>query len=171
MSVGPVWPERGPYEVTEGIYPGSPSSRNFLMISHDFMSGHFIGEWFESFPQPMNLIRQPCLAVDAQYCFSFLIYLFLNYDPHPDPQETTASGRGGMCGRVTGMSPHMGVRQGTTGFAHGAPFLHKFCLDSSYRNWVSLVQKFDTLSTIILLDRFNGERREEKHTPLWHHQF
>jgi hypothetical protein len=39
------------------------------------------------------------------------------------PQETTASGRGGMCSRVTGMSPHMGVRQGTTGFACGAPYL------------------------------------------------
>ena len=38
------------------------------------------------------------------------------------PKETTASGRGGMCSRVTGMSPHMGVRQGTTGFARGAPF-------------------------------------------------
>jgi len=37
------------------------------------------------------------------------------------PQETTASGRGGMCSRVTGMSPHMGVRQGTTGFARGVP--------------------------------------------------
>jgi putative endonuclease len=37
------------------------------------------------------------------------------------PQETTASGRGGMCSRVTGMSPHTGVRQGTTGFARGAP--------------------------------------------------
>ena len=31
------------------------------------------------------------------------------------------SGRGGMCSRVTGMSPHMGVRQGTTGFARRAP--------------------------------------------------
>ena len=38
------------------------------------------------------------------------------------PQETTASGRGGMCSRMTGMSPHMGVRQGTTGFARGAPW-------------------------------------------------
>ena len=37
-------------------------------------------------------------------------------------QETTASGRGGMCSRVTGMSPHMGVRQETAGFARGAPF-------------------------------------------------
>ena len=36
-------------------------------------------------------------------------------------QETTAFGRGGMRHRVTGMSPHMGVGQGTTGFARGAP--------------------------------------------------
>ena len=36
-------------------------------------------------------------------------------------QETTAFGRGGMRHRVTGMSPHMGVAQGTTGFARGAP--------------------------------------------------
>jgi hypothetical protein len=39
------------------------------------------------------------------------------------PQETTAFGRGGMCSRVTGMSPHMGVKQGTTGFARGAPLI------------------------------------------------
>jgi DNA-3-methyladenine glycosylase I len=44
-------------------------------------------------------------------------------------QETMASGRGGMRRRVTGlsrpcrgMSPHMGVGQGTTGLACGAPF-------------------------------------------------
>jgi hypothetical protein len=37
-------------------------------------------------------------------------------------QETTAFGRGGMRHRVTGMSPHMGVGEGTTGFARGAPF-------------------------------------------------
>jgi hypothetical protein len=36
-------------------------------------------------------------------------------------QETTAFGRGGMCHRVAGMSPHLGVGQGTTGFARGAP--------------------------------------------------
>ena len=36
-------------------------------------------------------------------------------------QETTAFGRGGMRHRVAGMSPHMGVGKGTTGFARGAP--------------------------------------------------
>jgi len=30
-------------------------------------------------------------------------------------------GRGGMRHRVAGMSPHMGVGKGTTGFARGAP--------------------------------------------------
>jgi hypothetical protein len=37
------------------------------------------------------------------------------------PQEITAFGRRGMCNRVTEMSPHMGARRGTTGFARGAP--------------------------------------------------
>jgi len=37
-------------------------------------------------------------------------------------QETTAFGRGGMRHLVAGMSPHMGVRKGTTGFARGAPY-------------------------------------------------
>jgi len=36
-------------------------------------------------------------------------------------QETTAFGRGGMRHLVAGMSPHKGVRKGTTGFARGAP--------------------------------------------------
>ena len=36
-------------------------------------------------------------------------------------QETTAFGRGGMRHRVTGMSPHVGVGQCTTGFAREAP--------------------------------------------------
>ena len=36
-------------------------------------------------------------------------------------QKTTAFGRGGMRYREAGISPHMGVRQGTTGFARGAP--------------------------------------------------
>jgi len=40
-------------------------------------------------------------------------------------QETTAFGRGGMRHRVAGMSPHMGVGKGTTGFARGAPFVFR----------------------------------------------
>ena len=28
MSLGPVWPQCGPYEVTEGIYPGHGQERN-----------------------------------------------------------------------------------------------------------------------------------------------
>ena len=39
------------------------------------------------------------------------------------PQETTAFGRGRMRSRVTGMSPHMGVKQGTMGFARRAPLI------------------------------------------------
>jgi NADPH-dependent glutamate synthase beta subunit-like oxidoreductase/Pyruvate/2-oxoacid:ferredoxin oxidoreductase delta subunit len=36
-------------------------------------------------------------------------------------QGTTTFGRGGMCDRVAGMSPHMDGEQGTTGFACGTP--------------------------------------------------
>ena len=45
----------------------------------------------------------------------------MRYDFSSRQQKATAFGRGGIRHRMAGMSPHMDVRQGTTGYARGAP--------------------------------------------------